>query len=310
MRHDTVTSMASGQADIQRHVVIDTLVVGVSDGTPDVVPDEFDVLLTSVPDPPRPWVTASIEVVESAVQSSPAAALALVQVLRATETQAVPAAIPIESKAYSMLQHGEVFQRWLRDRPAPSQSTDAGEPVRLERDGGRLDVVLGRPAVHNAVNAAMRDALFDAFELVAADPTILEVHLQGAGASFCSGGDLDEFGTAPDAGAAHLVRVGRSVGRQVDAHADRVVAHLHGACIGAGIEISAFAGRVIADRDTFICLPEVAMGLVPGAGGTVSIPRRIGRHRTAFLALTGTRLDADTARRWGLVDEVQAASDP
>jgi enoyl-CoA hydratase/carnithine racemase len=52
------------------------------------------------------------------------------------------------------------------------------------------------------------------------------------------------------------------------------------------------------------------MGLVPGAGGTVSIPRRIGRHRTAFLALTGTRLDADTARRWGLVDEVQAASDP
>ncbi|MGB7052901.1 MAG: enoyl-CoA hydratase/isomerase family protein, partial [Acidimicrobiales bacterium] len=51
-------------------------------------------------------------------------------------------------------------------------------------------------------------------------------------------------------------------------------------------------------------LPEVAMGLVPGAGGTASLPRRIGRHRTAWLALTGYWLDAPVALRWGLVDEI------
>jgi enoyl-CoA hydratase/carnithine racemase len=302
--------MASGQADLQRHVLANGVVVGVSGGTHDAVVEDFDVLLTRAVDPPRPWVTGSLDEVESAVRSSPAAAFALVQVLRATEHLPVPAAIPVESIAYSMLQHGEVFQRWLGARPAPVPRVPTAEPVVLERTDGRLDIVLSRPEVHNALDATMRDALVDAFELVAADPSIVEVHLRGAGPSFCSGGDLDEFGTATDAGTAHLVRVARSVGRVVAEHADRVIAHLHGACIGAGIEISAFAGRVVAAPDTSICLPEVQMGLIPGAGGTISIPRRIGRHRTAYLALTGTRLDAGAAHRWGLVDEVHAASDP
>ena len=55
---------------------------------------------------------------------------------------------------------------------------------------------------------------------------------------------------------------------------------------------------------TVIALPEVSLGLVPGAGGTVSIPRRIGRHRTAALALSGATIDAATALAWGLVDEI------
>jgi enoyl-CoA hydratase/carnithine racemase len=61
----------------------------------------------------------------------------------------------------------------------------------------------------------------------------------------------------------------------------------------------------VARPDTVIGLPEVAMGLIPGAGGTVSLPRRIGRHRTAWLALTGRTIDAPTAREWGLVDEIR-----
>jgi enoyl-CoA hydratase/carnithine racemase len=79
---------------------------------------------------------------------------------------------------------------------------------------------------------------------------------------------------------------------------------VHGACIGAGIEVPAFAGRVLAAPDAYVMLPEVSMGLVPGAGGTVSITGRIGRWRTAWLALTGSRLDAHTALSWGLVDEI------
>jgi enoyl-CoA hydratase/carnithine racemase len=61
---------------------------------------------------------------------------------------------------------------------------------------------------------------------------------------------------------------------------------------------------VVARDDTTIALPEVGLGLIPGAGGTVSIPRRIGRHHTAWLALTRRPIDAHTALRWGLVDEV------
>jgi enoyl-CoA hydratase/carnithine racemase len=66
----------------------------------------------------------------------------------------------------------------------------------------------------------------------------------------------------------------------------------------------AFAGRLVASSDTFFHLPEVGMGLVPGAGGCVSIPRRIGRQRMNFLAITGQRLSAEEALEWGLVDEI------
>jgi enoyl-CoA hydratase/carnithine racemase len=81
--------------------------------------------------------------------------------------------------------------------------------------------------------------------------------------------------------------------------------HLHGACVGSGIELPAFAATVLAEPSTVVSLPEVSLGLIPGAGGTVSLPRRIGRHRTARLALTGDRIDAATALEWGLVDAIE-----
>ena len=62
--------------------------------------------------------------------------------------------------------------------------------------------------------------------------------------------------------------------------------------------------------DEDVLLPEVALGLVPGAGGTVSIPRRIGKQRTAWLALSATVLDVETALRWGLVDEIDERNAP
>jgi enoyl-CoA hydratase/carnithine racemase len=288
------------------------VVVGVAEGVPGVPTEHFDVLLTNAPDAPAPWahcasLDAAVAELDAAVRAAPVAATTLVQVLRATERLPVAAALTVESMAYSMLQHGETFRSWLRSRPGPRARTDSQAPVRLDRDGDRLDVVLDRPHVHNAFNAAMRDALCEAFAVARYDDSITEVHLRGDGPSFCSGGDLSEFGIATDAAHAHLVRIERSVGRAIHDVAPRVTAHLHGACIGAGIELSAFAGRVVAEPGTEVRLPEVAMGLVPGAGGTASIPRRIGRHRTAFLALTGTTLDARTALEWRLVDEIVAS---
>jgi enoyl-CoA hydratase/carnithine racemase len=99
---------------------------------------------------------------------------------------------------------------------------------------------------------------------------VTAVHLRGAGPSFCSGGDLDEFGTRSDPPSAHLLRLLRSPARSLAAVSDRVTAHLHGDAVGSGIELAAFAGRVVADPSTRIALPEVGLGLIPGAGGTVS----------------------------------------
>ena len=80
---------------------------------------------------------------------------------------------------------------------------------------------------------------------------------------------------------------------------------LHGACVGAGIEVPAAAARVTARPGTIFRLPEVSMGLIPGAGGTATLPRRIGRQRTAWLAISGAEIEADTALAWGLIDAVE-----
>ena len=95
-----------------------------------------------------------------------------------------------------------------------------------------------------------------------------------------------------------------SIGRSIDALGPRIEAHVHGPCAGSGVELPAFAPRVVARPDFSATLPEVGLGLIPGAGGTASITRRVGRHRMALLALSGARLDAATALAWGLVDEV------
>lgn len=81
---------------------------------------------------------------------------------------------------------------------------------------------------------------------------------------------------------------------------------MHGTCVGAGVELPSFAHRIVADPATMFRLPELAMGLIPGAGGTVGLPRRIGRWRTLHLVLSGMAVDARTALAWGLVDELAA----
>lgn len=237
------------------------------------------------------------------VERSSAAAVALVQLLRLGDHLDLHDALVAESMAYGLLQSGQTFRQWLRSQPARThRPTEL--PVRVERNDATLRCTIDRPEVSNAFDAATRDAVVDAMAVATADPTITVVELCGDGPDFCSGGDLSEFGVTPDPVVAHLVRTTRSAGRAIAAVAEATTAYLHGACVGAGIELPAFAGRVVASPDTRISLPEVAMGLIPGAGGTVSLARRIGRRRTAWLALTGETIDAATAFEWGLVDEL------
>jgi enoyl-CoA hydratase/carnithine racemase len=241
--------------------------------------------------------------VEEAIARNPEAADTLLDVLRRTEHLDVESALEIESRAYSGLLGGPEFAVWLAargpmERPAPTE-----EPVVLERLGDQLRITLNRPELHNAYSAAMRDALVEALELAVLDPS-LHVLLRGAGRSFCSGGDLGEFGTAADLERAHEIRMEQSAARLLARIADRVTVEAKGSCTGAGTELAAFAGHITATPRAFFRLPEVGMGLIPGAGGTVSVPRRIGRRRTAYLALTGTRLHARDALAWGLIDEL------
>jgi enoyl-CoA hydratase/carnithine racemase len=243
-----------------------------------------------------------------AIEDSPVAATALAMLLRASPDSSVIDALASESLAYSVLQAGPEFRSRLASlrRAAPDRG---GTPVTIRRDVDELVITLTRPHVHNAFNVAMRDELVEALTLALVDPTVGTVVLRGEGPSFCSGGDLSEFGTLSDPATAHVVRMTRNPGRLMALLRERLHVRLHGACIGAGVELAAFAGRVTATPDAHFVLPELSLGLIPGAGGTVSMPARIGRWRTAWLALSGARLDVDTALAWGLVDELEDAAD-
>jgi enoyl-CoA hydratase/carnithine racemase len=247
-----------------------------------------------------------IDAAAGTVRAFPLAATALAVLLRGAPHRSVDAGLTAESAVYSTLQAGPEFAAWRAGRPRRARPPE-GDPVAVARDADVLTITLDRPHVRNALSTAVRDGLVEAFGLAALDPSIVEVHLRGAGPDFCAGGDLDDFGTFPDPAEAHLLRLQQSVGRAIAAIAGRVTAHVHGACVGSGLELPAFAGTVVADPTARFSLPEVTLGLVPGAGGTVSVPRRIGRHRTARLALTGEAVDAATARLWGLVDAVAEA---
>jgi enoyl-CoA hydratase/carnithine racemase len=292
----------------------DGLLVGIASGP---VPAEVRPLLgaldltLAVAGDARECVTVAdpdeeARVLSRAAARNPQASLVLGQVLRITEALPVNAALEVESFAYSTLLGGPEFGRWLSacgDRPMPQP---AELPVIVCRDGARLLITLNHPERRNAYGRQLRDALTDALQVAQLDPAITQVILDGVGRSFCSGGDLGEFGTTPDLATAHFVRTRAGAARLIHDLAARIEVRVHGPCIGAGIELPAFADTVVADAGTTFRLPEVGMGLIPGAGGTVSIPRRIGRWRTLYLALTGQPLDAATSLAWGLVDSVAA----
>ncbi|HVM68112.1 MAG TPA: enoyl-CoA hydratase/isomerase family protein [Acidimicrobiales bacterium] len=283
---------------------VPAVTVLVGNGEP--APDGFDVYLTTSADPPAPWVRSELATVTDAVAAQPLVCLAAVSLYRAAAGLDVWRGLAAESATYAALLASAPFQEWRARRPARPAPPASEPPVLVDRLGSCLRIVLNRPHVHNAVDSAMRDGLVEALAVAVADPAIDEVELAGAGASFSSGGDLEEFGTVGDPATAHAVRLTRHPARWLHLCADRVVVRAHGACLGAGVELASFAGRVVAAPDAYFGLPEVAMGLVPGAGGTVGIPRRIGRPRAAWLTLTGERLPPATARAWGLVDELEA----
>jgi enoyl-CoA hydratase len=244
------------------------------------------------------------------IEQAPCAATILMQVLHATQGMPLEAALTVESLAYATLQSGPEFRAWLtrRREAAPARPGDLGPAVLVERKRATLALELNRPSRRNAMSVEMRDALDEALQLALADRSIRRVEIRARGKCFSVGGELAEFGTAPDPATAHLVRAQTLPGRWLARCARRATVYVHGACIGSGIEFPAFAGRLIAAADAWFQLPELALGLIPGAGGTVSIARRIGRLRTAYLVLSGKRIDARTALAWGLVDALEPDS--
>jgi enoyl-CoA hydratase/carnithine racemase len=234
------------------------------------------------------------------VAANPLAAAALVQVLRTTQAMLPGDALVVESLAYAMLQGSAEHRAWLARRseaPIPSEGK-----VAVRRAHDHLRLMLDHAQYGNAIDATMRDTLAQTLSLAALDTTIARITLDARGKAFCLGAQLAEFGTTGDPATAHSIRSRTLPAYAAIACADRLDVHVDGACIGAGLELAAFAGRITATPRSWFQLPELAMGIIPGAGGCVSLPRRIGRQRTALMVLSGRRVGAREALAWGLVD--------
>jgi enoyl-CoA hydratase/carnithine racemase len=184
------------------------------------------------------------------------------------------------------------------------KETFAGNRVRAFQDADYVEVVLSRAEARNALDRAMRDELVEVLEPLADSAGSVTIGLLGEGPDFCAGGDIDEFGSSPDVVTAWHVRLVRSLPTLFSRLGDCMVVGIQGAAVGAGVELAAFAARVVATPSARFRLPELSMGLVPGSGGTVSLPRRIPVHRAIEMMLFGDWLDTVTARSWGLVDRI------
>lgn len=238
------------------------------------------------------------------LRANPQAAVVAAQTLRRAGRLGLLDALLVESLAYAALQAGPEHARWIAGRGRRSRR-DLDEPrIEVADDGSVVTVTLNRPRLLNLFDAAMRDQLVDVLKALEAGADDRPVVLTGAGGNFCAGGDPAEFGTVADPAEAHLIRSRANAAPWLAAVAHRATALVGGACVGAGAELAAFCATVTATARARFRLPELSMGLTPGAGGTVSIPARIGRQRTLWWLLTDAELDAATALDWGLVDSL------
>lgn len=175
-------------------------------------------------------------------------------------------------------------------------------PVRLERQNGVACIIIDNPPV-NALSAAVRQGIGVALQAAQDDPEITAIVLAAGGRTFPAGADISEFGKTPqDPSLPELCDM-------VEASDKPVLAALHGTVLGGGLELAMAAHYRIAAEGTKLGLPEVNLGIFPGAGGTQRAPRLIGPDRALDLMLIGKPINTKTAMDVGLIDGDAPAED-
>jgi enoyl-CoA hydratase/carnithine racemase len=179
------------------------------------------------------------------------------------------------------------------------------DTILYEKHDGTAIVTLNRPQVLNRYNIRMRDELYEVLSAINDDPDVQVVIINGAGdRAFCVGADLTEFGTAPSSIIARQVRWERDVWGLLGSLKQPLIAALHGYVLGSGVEIALFCDIRIASMDAVFGVPEVALGMIPAAGGSQTLPRTIGMGKALQLLLSCEYIDSEEALRIGLVNRL------
>jgi 3-hydroxyacyl-CoA dehydrogenase len=185
--------------------------------------------------------------------------------------------------------------------PNPAASPSSS-PVSSTRCGEILVITLDNPPV-NALGAEVRRGLASAIDAAQADAEVAAVLMLGAGRNFSAGADIREFGQArqpPEL---------PEVCDRIEASGKPVIAAIHGAALGGGLELALAAHYRLAIPETRLGFPEVSLGLLPGAGGTQRTPRLIGVAAALDLMLSGRPIDARPALTLGLIDRLGESAD-
>jgi enoyl-CoA hydratase len=175
--------------------------------------------------------------------------------------------------------------------------------VDVEREGPVARIFLNRPEKANALDSAALEALRRALRELAADPSLRTVILGGRGRTFCGGADREELTSLTASTAGAFVEKIHHVCQAIRELPVPVVARLHGAVIGAGLEIAAACDLRVAAEGTKFAMPEVRLG-IPSVVEAALLPRLMGSGRAAWLVLTGEAIDARRALEWGLIEEI------
>ena len=164
-------------------------------------------------------------------------------------------------------------------------------------------VFLERPEKANALNSAALQRLAAEFERLSKVENLRVVVLAGRGKSFCGGADIEELRKLDSSSAGPFVEKIHRVCKAIRDLPVPVIAQLHGAVIGAGLEIAAACDLRIAAAGTKFAMPEVRLA-IPSVVEAALLPRLMGSGRAAWLVLTGEAIDAEKALQWGLVEEI------
>lgn len=182
------------------------------------------------------------------------------------------------------------------------------EYVILRREGPIAEVILNNPAKHNALSPEVMNAVLAVCAELAVDrATRVAIVHGGEAKAFCSGADLKARLTMTEPQVYDAVRTIREMVDAVEGLPMPTIAAIHGPCFGGGLELAMGCDLRIATADAQMGLTEVQWAIIPGGGGTQRLPRIVGLAKAKEMILTAARLDAATAERIGLVNQVVAS---
>jgi len=183
----------------------------------------------------------------------------------------------------------------------------SSQHIQAEQRDGVLKLTLDRPDVLNSFNARMADEVAAALREAREDPAVRAVLITGNGRAFCAGQDLSEVlprdGVNPDLGDV-VVRQYSPIVSAIRTLEKPVVCAVNGVAAGAGANLAFACDLVVASEEATFIQSFTKIGLIPDSGGTFILPRLVGYQRAAALAMLGDKLDARTAKHWGLVYDV------